>query len=182
MTKFTVKIKTTIAVILSLLCLNLSSARADDSDIFGANIEPNVLLLFDSSGSMDSNIDSTIYDPNTTYTSGTKQSTEVYKGNSNNTNYSVYKQTVSEVPSSSAQTSLSTVGYWVGRIGGTIVSLFLGNYLNYQDCTTCMVSETKTAIAKRVYSNIIGNVEGVRFGVMSFRPYGGGSNRAYWDG
>ena len=66
MKKFNVKIKTTIAVILSLLCLNLSSARADDSDIFGENIEPNVLLLFDSSGSMDSNIDSTIYDPKTT--------------------------------------------------------------------------------------------------------------------
>jgi len=63
MKKINVMIKTTIAVILSLLCLNLSSARADDSDIFGANLEPNVLLLIDSSSSMNSSIPSTIYLP-----------------------------------------------------------------------------------------------------------------------
>ncbi len=168
-----VNITTTIAVILSLLCLNLSSVRADDSDIFGANIEPNVLLLFDSSGSMDSNIDSTIYDPSTTYSSGTKQTAKVYKPNNNNTNYSVYKQTVDEVPDANARTALNLNGYWMGQIGGSTVSLFLGNYLNYRDCTTCTVQETKTAIAKRVYTNILSNVEGVRFGVMSFRPNGG---------
>ena len=32
---------------------NLSLALADDSDIFGTNIEPNVMIALDSSGSMD---------------------------------------------------------------------------------------------------------------------------------
>ncbi len=54
------KITTTIVVILSLICLNRSSVRADDSDIFGANIVPNVMILFDDSGSMTSNITSSL--------------------------------------------------------------------------------------------------------------------------
>jgi len=43
------------------------TALADDSDIFGANIQPNVLILLDNSGSMDDVIDSIPYDDNTTY-------------------------------------------------------------------------------------------------------------------
>ena len=62
------KVTTTIAVILSLICLNRSSVRADDSDIFGANVVPNVLILFDDSSSMRTNsLPSTFYDDNTNY-------------------------------------------------------------------------------------------------------------------
>ncbi len=126
MKKFNVKIKTTFAAILSLLCLNLSSVRADDSDIFGTNLEPNVLLLIDSSGSMKSEIPSTIYLPATTYTSGTKQSTKVYKINNQNS-FNVYDERVSEVPSSTAYSALSTVGFWVWIIGWSRVRLYVGN-------------------------------------------------------
>jgi len=170
MTKFNVKIKTTIAVILSLLCLNLSSARADDSDIFGANIEPNVMILFDNSASMNSSIDSSAYNAATTYTSGTKIATKVYKPNG--PDYSVYAQAVAEVLNSNAQTALSLVGFWTGTDGGTSVSLFTGNYLNYQACTSCNVSTAKLTIARQVAADIISYVDGVRFGVMRFRPNG----------
>ena len=44
-----------------------SPALADDSDIFGANIQPNVLILIDNSGSMDDYIDSIPYDEGTTF-------------------------------------------------------------------------------------------------------------------
>ena len=167
MKKFNVKIKTTIAVILSLLCLNLSSARADDSDIFGANIEPNVLILIDTSGSMWDSIASTSYDPSTTY-SGSKQSAKVYKRNSNDTNHSVYSQTVAEVPNANAITVLDAAGFWAGAIGGTTVSLFTGNYINFQNCTTCTGTELKIDIAKRVVSDLVKYVDGVRFGVMNY--------------
>jgi hypothetical protein len=169
---------TAITLMLSLIFLVRSPALADDSDLFGANIEPNVMLLIDSSGSMKSSITSSIYTSATTY-KGTYSSTVVYRGTTND--YTLYKSTVDEVTNSSARNSLSTVGFWVGQIGGSTVSLFLGNYLNYRDCKTCSVSERKIDIARRVYSNIVKNVEGVRFGVMRLRKKGGEIVAPHWD-
>ena len=53
--------------------------RADDSDIFGANIEPNIMIFIDSSGSMDDYIDQAAtapYDPATTYPAHRRSSPE----------------------------------------------------------------------------------------------------------
>ena len=57
-----------------LLCLALlpmpmpaSKVRADDSDIFGASIQPNVLFLIDNSASMALGDPHVAYDPSTTY-------------------------------------------------------------------------------------------------------------------
>ncbi len=55
---------------LTLLPLNVPLVHSDDSDIFGANIEPNIMIFIDSSGSMDDYIDQAAtapYDPATTY-------------------------------------------------------------------------------------------------------------------
>jgi hypothetical protein len=41
--------------IAALLVLPTSAALADDSDIFGANIQPNVVIMIDNSGSMGDN-------------------------------------------------------------------------------------------------------------------------------
>ena len=168
----TIKKITALALMLSLFGLNPSSARADDSDIFGANIEPNVMILFDNSRSMQDDIDSSAYNATTTYTSGTKDAAKVYKPNSDNTAYNVYAQTVSAVASTSAQAALSLAGFWTGIDGGTTVNLFTGNYLNYQDCTTCNVATPKLTIARQVAADIIAHVDGVRFGVMTFRQNG----------
>ena len=129
MKKFNVKIKTTLAAILSILCLNLSSAQADDSDIIGANIEPNVMLLMDTSSSMEKEIPSSIYDPATSYLGDDNDynNTKVYKQQgSDDDGYNLYKNNVSQVTDAGARAALSTAGYWVGRIGGSVVSLFLG--------------------------------------------------------
>jgi len=173
-------IKKTIAVV-QIVCIvflnfwNLRFAVADDSDIFGSNIEPNVLIVLDTSGSMgdddgtdDGKIATNIpYDPNGTY-SGSYNSTKVYRKVSR-TKYNLYADSISEVNNSNAQTALSTVGFWSGSISGSKVQLFVGSYLNYLlgSCSTCAF-EDKIDIAKRVINNLVNNVDGVRFGVMRF--------------
>ncbi len=169
--KSTVKMITAVGLAVSLVLLGLSSVRADDSDIFGASIEPNVMLLIDTSSSMDSRITSSIYAPATDYT-GSSIGTKVYTIKNQNS-FSVYSQTVDDVPNSNAQDALNAVGFWVGRVGGSTVSLYLGNYLNYQNCgASCEVDEKKLDIAIRVFANIVKYVEGVRFGVMRLRKEG----------
>ena len=159
------------------------AARADDSDIFGANIQPNVLILLDSSGSMDDSIVSSPYVAATTYTVVNKcgsfknspcTATVVYKSGSSNT-YTQYATNIAAVSSSSARNALSTVGYWSGRISGSNVNLFTGNYLNYQlgFCASGTCSEKKIDIAKRVLKDLVDSVTGVRFGFMKF--WGNGS-------
>jgi len=154
-------------------------ARADDSDIFGANIQPNILILLDNSGSMDDVIDSIPYDDNTTYTvlnvcgslkNQACTSTVVYKAVSGG-KYTVYANTVSQVSKTSARNALNNVGYWSGSISGSNVDLYLGNYLNYQIgfCASVnCVGEKKIDIAKRVLKSLVDNVTGVRFGFMKF--------------
>ena len=160
--------KTTFAVILSLFCLNLSSVRADDSDIFGANVEPNVMILIDTSGSMWDTIDSTSYDPKTDYTPQGYSTDVVYQRI--NGEYSIYKNKVNDVPNSNAQTALGAAGFWSGSIAGTNVSLSTGRFLNYQNCppAECTGQEAKIDIARRVVTDLINYVDGVRFGVMNF--------------
>ena len=154
-------------------------ARADDSDIFGANIQPNILILLDNSGSMNDVIDSIPYDDNTTYTvlnvcgslkTDACASTVVYKAVSGG-KYTVYANTVSQVSKTSARNALNNVGYWSGSISGSNVDLYLGNYLNYQIgfCASVnCVGEKKIDIAKRVLKSLVDNVTGVRFGFMKF--------------
>jgi type IV pilus assembly protein PilY1 len=175
------------ALILSicLISLPLPPARADDSDIFGANIQPNVMILIDSSQSMSDSVPTQAYDPSTIYPVLNKcgspstspcVSIVVYRKGSGST-YTFYRNTVAEVPNppASAQTALNTVGFWSGTISGSNVQLFLGNYLNSQlgACTIAPCTEPKITVAKRVIENVIANTEGVRFGTMKFKSGGG---------
>ncbi len=174
-----------VAVSLTFLNIPVSfpPAHADDTDIFGANIQPNVMILIDSSQSMSDPVPTAIYDPGVTYTvlnlcGSTKTSPcdtpVVYRKGSGST-FTLYKSTVAQVPSASAQTALNTVGYWTGTISGTSYQLFVGNYLNSQlgVCATPPCQEPKITIAKRVVENVIANTEGVRFGTMKFKSGGG---------
>jgi type IV pilus assembly protein PilY1 len=139
------------------------------------------MILFDSSGSMSDSIFSSPYDAATTYnTPLTYTTTKVYRkftsksacGSLPRPCYKEYANTIGNVNNSSAQSALSTTGYWSGSIGGSTVSLFYGNYLNYLACSTCSATEQKIVIAKRVVTNIINNTNGVRFGVMRFANNG----------
>ncbi|MCH7897651.1 MAG: VWA domain-containing protein, partial [candidate division NC10 bacterium] len=167
-----------IFLIFSLVLATGTPVWADDSDIFGTGIQPNVMLLFDSSPSMKKKIPSLPYDPTTTY-AGTLNSTVVYQRDyitpcpvcspeAQGSPY-VYKNSIAEVPDVNARDSLSTVGYWAGPIGGSKVYLRLGNYWNFWNCSTCSGLERKIDVAKRVVTNVLQTVNGVRFGVMRLR-------------
>jgi hypothetical protein len=85
--------------------------------------------------------------------------------------YQVYADDIAGVSNTEAQQGLATTGYWVGKIKGSQVHLYLGNYLNYLYCTDptlCGGSESRLDVAKRVLSNLVNNVDGIRFGVMDF--------------
>ncbi len=160
--------KTLALLVVSLLVLAPGGTQADTDDLFALGVEPNVMLLIDTSSSMDKKIPSDLYNPSSNYP-GPYTSAVVYEQKGAN-NYKVYQNSIPDVPDAKARTALSTLGFWDGKIGGAGVSLFVGNYLNLQDCgAACTVDEKKLDIAKRVYTNILLNVDGVRFGVMRLR-------------
>jgi type IV pilus assembly protein PilY1 len=170
---------TALLLSLCLVFANLPPALADDSDIFGVNIEPNVLILLDTSGSMGDEIGTFIpYDPNDVSYPGVYNRTKVYQRSGSN--YTVYAQDIASVNSAAARAALSTVGFWSGRISGSRVNLYVGNYLDYYFCGWCDGVEPKIDIAKRTLINLINSTEGVRFGLMRFtgnsqQGQGGGS-------
>ncbi|HEY7518965.1 MAG TPA: PilC/PilY family type IV pilus protein [Methylomirabilota bacterium] len=168
---------------------------ADDSDIFGANINPNVVIIFDNSGSMSDDAPSNAYDPTTTYpvlvrcdpiTTRRPRSTTLQNCNSNmvykGSSYDHYADSISAISGSgsgAAQVALTDAGFWSGSISGSNVTLFTGNYINYL-LGTCAsggaCTQSKMVIAKRVVNNVLDNVQGVRFGIMTFY-YGSNGQR-----
>ena len=107
--------------------LNVRVAIADDSDIFGYNIKPNVMLALTSSTNMSTLIRSEPYVPGTTYiTPLTYSTTTVYKYLNSTPGckpqpkpcYVVYATSIDAVTDSAARNALSAVGYWSGSIGG----------------------------------------------------------------
>jgi type IV pilus assembly protein PilY1 len=173
-----------LAVSLSFLNvpLNVRSARADDSDIFGANIQPNVLIAIDTSQSMQDEVPSSPYAPSTLYTVGgyTYQPSQgaVYKYNTSNKTYSLYRNSISLVPNSdgnptsAARDILTASGYWYGKIAGTQYYLFTGNYMNWKAAAS-PTTQPKITIAKQLVASLIQNTAGVRFGTMKFKSGGG---------
>ena len=157
-------------------------AIADDSDIFGYNVKPNVLLALTSSTNMDTLIKSEPYVPGTTYNSPLTYATATVYKYLNSTPgckpqpkpcYVVYATSIDTVSDSSARNALSTVGYWSGSIGGSSVTLYYGNYLNYSVCTTCGTDQSKISIAKTVLTNLVNNTDGLRFGATKYAAGGG---------
>lgn len=166
---------------------HVPAPRADDSDIFGQNIQPNVMILLDSSQSMSDTVPGNPYVPGTTYTvsasCGSSHNTNcaagtVYK-QVNSTTWTTYAANIAAVPnadspnpSTDARDKLAADGFWSGGIAGTQITLLVGNYINYTKCTSCQNQTAKITIAKRVVTTLLSNVTGVRFGVMKFKTNG----------
>jgi type IV pilus assembly protein PilY1 len=153
-------------------------ARADDSEIFGANVVPNIMLFIDSSGSMDDEIPAQPFvpdPPGPPYPTGSPyyDPAKVYQKTSSG--YGVYTNSIDNVASSTARNSLRTVGYWSGRIGRSRLNLYVGNYINYTRSVNSLV-EKKIVIARRVLRDLVQHTEGVRFGLARF---GGNSYQGY---
>ncbi|MBI5591870.1 MAG: VWA domain-containing protein [Deltaproteobacteria bacterium] len=163
-----------IAILILALCLSGPTAivRADDTDIYGTittSVQPNILIIFDSSGSMSTkDVPGEYYDPNKIY-SGTYTTNSVYYGSyktlltNNIANISCTGvnnlQTLGTVSMNIKTSDLSCTG---GK-----KTLYMGNYLNYDKAGGSSL-RTRIDVAKEVITNLINDTDNVRFGLMRF--------------
>ncbi|MGC9323720.1 MAG: pilus assembly protein [Desulfomonilia bacterium] len=181
-----------VGIIVTLVCVP-ALVQADDTEIFGGgviNIPPNVLILFDNSGSMDEYVTvpaTTAYDNLVQYT-GSYNRRYVYRERWWGWESFVYIGTDEEVDSGeiscdSARNTLNAYGHWQGRISSygdhpcgsyySTKNLRTGNYLNYFT-TQGPVSRKKIDIAKETVGELIDTTDGVRFGLFVFNDNEGG--------
>lgn len=159
-------------------------ALADDTAIYGSgaiNVQPNVLIIFDTSGSMGTqDVPGEYYDPATTY-AGTYSPNVVYSRSWWSWSYSWFADSISDLNCASVESALSTDGYVTSNVnsgptygcGGWNRTLRLGNWLNY-DQSTGGAMRTRIDVAQEVITNLINDTDGVRFGLMRFNTWEGG--------
>jgi type IV pilus assembly protein PilY1 len=169
---------TTIMMVMPALLLH-----ADDTAIYGCSsvsVEPNILIIFDTSGSMSTeDIPSEYYDPDTTY-SGSYSSNVVYRYDRRR--WTIFADDVDEFSCATVKDALETDGVTEGAIygsrgdyacGGTDKYLCLGNYRNY-DASTSGEMGSRIDVAKEVITNLIEDTDDARFGLMRFNYSQGG--------
>ncbi|MCG6916233.1 MAG: hypothetical protein LJE89_01675 [Deltaproteobacteria bacterium] len=179
--------KRTIGIIIILSAFLLASPAgllADDIDIYGGmeiSVKPNVLIIFDTSGSMGTeDVYSEAYDPALDYSSyGSYTKDAVYYGDSG----SWYWLTgdVEDVRCDSARQELKAKGYTTWRLKSNLGCRYdtsreryrTGNYRNYlKSPMGAMVS--RTSVAKQVIVDLIDSVDNVNLGLMRFNNEHGG--------
>ena len=183
--------RTTILVMVTLLCMAWP-CLADDTEVFSGstiNVPPNVLIIFDTSGSMaEDYIPSSVYIPGEDY--GSKLSGSPYLTNTvyyvwkepsrpqEKPVYRVFTSSSANIGCGETRTALDTYGRWMGFIQETspfgcdsnkVVKLFMGNYLNYLDSPTTEM-RLKLDIAKDVVSDLLITIDDdvIRFGLMRY--------------
>jgi type IV pilus assembly protein PilY1 len=176
-----------ILMIIALIMITPGFIRADDTEIYGTvtsvSLEPNVLIIFDSSGSMDTaDVPGEPYDPVETY-DGSYTSDAVYKRVRSGWSYTweFFAPDVNALSCSSVQDILLERGYVRGRIngsspyncGGTRKRLRTGNFMNYV-ASGIGDDRKRIDVAKEVVTDLINTTDGVRFGVMRFNNEDGG--------
>ena len=191
--------KTAILVLFSgFMCWPLNM-HADDIDIFSGsliNVAPNVLIIFDTSGSMSDNVPASVYDPSYDYArdvdTGWGRSARsrymVYRktgGDWGAENWSPFATTTADIACGEAKDALDTIGHWVGYIQSgsphgcgsrNTESLATGNYLNYLASPSTHYS-TKLAVAQDVVKKLLDTTATVRFGLMRFNDEASGDYR-----
>lgn len=175
-----------------------------DTAIYGgspSNVQPNVMIILDTSGSMDDPANpSTPYDPTATYTvsnscsGGGCATNTVYRCTAFGLECGNWTQHVTNVTSvttscggSNPRQRLETTGQWnsgsnrlqtSGACARGTGIYALGNWINWRNLIGG-VPEPKIDIAKRVLTNIVQNTSGVRFGLMVFNGNQGSILRTY---
>jgi type IV pilus assembly protein PilY1 len=165
--------------------------RADDTEIYGTvnnpSLEPNVMVLFDTSGSMATeDVPGDPYEPSQTYTCGscTYSTNAVYYRRSQDGNYywDLFASDVNGLGCTAIKNSLLTQGYADGYIrssggytcgGSNYRRLRTGNYLNYVKSGVGM-PQSRISVAQQVLADLIQNTDGVRFGMFVFNYNQGG--------
>ncbi|HRW80436.1 MAG TPA: VWA domain-containing protein, partial [Desulfomonilia bacterium] len=182
-------------LIITILAITITApVYAEDTQIFGGgsvNVPPNVLIIFDNSGSMAENVwvqgSSDEYDPSTVYT-GSYNRRYVYREQWwgwESWQYIGTNEIVDsgEISCTDARNALNEHGHWQGQISSngtrpcgtsyTVKNLRTGNYRNYLAAASPHW-EQKIVVAKRTIANLIRTTTGVRFGVMIFNDEEGG--------
>jgi type IV pilus assembly protein PilY1 len=194
------KFKKVLFLFISLqLLLFAAHSMAADTDLyvgFTSSIQPNLLIFFDNSGSMNGVPGPTTYcnyNPTINYPQPPDipyvEPTKVYLMSGVSQWFpagvpNVYKNSVAEVPCGTAKTRLTTVnrGLFNGRpdysdcYSGTSRTIATGNWLRFNFATqenkeTCA---TKLQIAQEVINDFLSTIEGVKIGLMAFNYSEGG--------
>ncbi len=170
-------LKPLLLIISFLFLILIGTSFAHDTDLYtasGAGVEPNILIMFDNSGSMAGTVRAYYYDPAITY-----EGLVVPIANRNTVYYqqswgrwTLFKNGILEVPCATARTALTNKGMFQGPTnascnGGT-KTLRTGNYRNYLASVGGTEYVTKLSIAKTVVKNFLDTINGVRVGVMVF--------------
>jgi len=170
-------------LIIPLLFLLLTGTSfAHDTDLYmasGQGVEPNILIIFDTSGSMGDEVQAYTYNNATTYdplvVSTTYRNRVYYK---TSTGWSTFKNDISLVSCASAVTALTSKGWYEGYTNSTCNltwrSLRTGNYRNYLASINYDEYRAKIDITKQVLKDFLDVVSGVRVGIMKFNYDEGG--------
>jgi type IV pilus assembly protein PilY1 len=173
------KVTKFLLLLFSLLHLFLPlTSFARDTDLYmasGEGVEPNILIIFDNSGSMNDEVQTRYYDPAITYdplvVPVANRDTVYYRRSSGG--WTLFANSISDVACPNAKTTLTTYGHYEGPTNLTCSSnsrtLRTGNYRNYVASGGDQF-RTKLEIAKSVISDFINTINGIRVGVMVFNP------------
>ncbi len=165
------------------------SGFAADTEIYtssGEGVEPNVLIIFDNSGSMNEEIQVSFYDPGTLYPNhlGIDPNAVYYYASGSWDN--VFQTSTADIPCDRARNALNTWGFFNGRIGwdGNCSGrrtryLRTGNYRNYLVEIGGIETRPKLDIAKEVVQDFVMTTYGIRMGAMVFNHSEGG--RIHYD-
>jgi type IV pilus assembly protein PilY1 len=161
--------------------------QADDTDIYGAStisLPPNVLIIFDTSGSMSTqDVPGEYYDSATTY-SGSYTGTKVYEKVCGwGCSYEEFAGSVDDLNCPDIKSALGTDGYKTDAsimdsgggyaCGGSGKDLYLGNWINYDESGAGGL-KTRNEVARTVIKQLITDTDNVNFGLMRFNYDQGG--------
>ena len=177
--------KRTMGILIILSALVMASPAglmADDIDIYGGmeiSVKPNVLIIFDTSGSMGTaDVYSDPYDPALDYSSyGSYTKNAVYQSS----DWSWLTGDVEDVKCESAKAEMKLQGYTTWRLKSNLNCRYdtsteryrIGNYLNYLK-SPMGTFRKRTDVAKEVIVELINDVDNVNFGLMRFNNDRGG--------
>ena len=161
---------------------------ADDTEIYGTvtnpDLEANILIIFDSSGSMSTvDVPGDPYEPGTVYT-GSYSTAAVYERywswSSWSYEWRLFASDVNSLNCEWIKNDLLAQGYAYGRIysastacGGSLRRLRTGNFMNYDE-SGVGTPKSRIEVAQQVVTDLINNTTGVRFGLMKFNWDQGG--------
>lgn len=173
------KVTKTLLLIPILSLLITLTSFAHDTDLYmasGEGVEPNILIIFDNSGSMNDLIQAYFYNSATLYdplvVSQLNRDTVYYRRSSGG--WSLFANSINDVVCADARTALTNQGHYEGPTDNTCNrtnrTLRTGNYRNYLASVGGSEFLTKLSVAKQVISDFINTINGVRIGVMVFNP------------